>query len=276
MSVSAEGGAREAVENYLFELGCSGTDRIPGGVRGWFPEPYDRARLEQALISFVDNLNEIGEQCSRPELAVVEAEDWSAGWKQYFKPVRIGSRFTVKPPWEQVVDQGRIVIDINPALAFGTGTHETTQLVMELMEPLVTPGCRVLDCGTGSGLLAIAAVLLGAGSVRAFDIDQDALDNAVENSGLNTVSDRIEFICGTLDRVPPDPCDLVFANINRLVLVELIPSFSSYLDRDGHLILSGILSEEAHIIRHALEMAGFGVQDARRKGEWEAVRAVRR
>lgn len=276
VSVSAAGGAREAVENFLFELGCSGTERISGGVRGWFPEPYDRPQIDASLTLFIDGLQQIGEECAPPDLTVVEAEDWSAGWKQYFKPVYVGTRFIVKPPWEQVTDQNRIVIDINPALAFGTGTHETTQLVMELMEACVTPDCRVLDCGTGSGLLAIAAVTLGAGAAYAFDIDADALENAVENSGLNGVADRITFTCGTLNRIPSQSFDLIFANINRMVLLEMIPALPAYMQQDGHLILSGILSEEVHIIRGALERAELGVKKVRRKGEWIALLAARR
>lgn len=273
LSVTIPGrrGALEAVENFLFELGCCGLENLENGVRAWFPEPWDERGIKRRLTRYGESLMQMGADPLECTFSEIDREDWGEGWKKYFKPVTVGSRFLVRPPWESAPVPDRLEIIINPALAFGTGTHETTQLVMELMEELAAPGCRVLDSGTGSGVLALAAVKLGAGSVTAFDIDPDALANAAENLALNGAQAKVRLVHGGLADLPPQQYDLVLANINRHVLVSLIPHFVPFLKKGGSMILSGILIEEHEHLLAALSGAGFDIRQQRRKGEWEAL-----
>jgi len=271
VTVRAAGSAREAIENYMFELGSCGTEDLPGAFRCYFAEPWEDESLRSLINNFIQEIGLSGFSCSAASYEIIGIQDWGAGWKKYFKPVKVGARFIVKPPWEAVTDKDRLIIDINPALAFGTGTHETTQLVMELMEKEIFPNCRVLDAGTGSGVLAISAVKLGADSVIGFDIDQDALQNAAENAELNGVSSRINFICGNLDSLEVTPRDIIFANINRKVLVKLIPNLKLFMTEETVLILSGILIEDHHHIQTVLHENYLNIEDCFEKGDWEAL-----
>ena len=204
----------------------------------------------------------------------IPAQDWTKAWRAHFKPVRITPHIVVKPPWE-AWDAGsqEIVIDITPRMAFGTGTHESTHLAMELMESHLNPEDHVLDIGTGSGILAIAAVRLGALSVLGVDIDEDALANAEENIRRNGVDDLVEVRHGSIDAVDSVKFDLILANIDRKTLIDLIPQLAAFVRSGTKLILSGILTEEITMIEEILLMSGCRILESRQKGEWTGVAA---
>ena len=190
------------------------------------------------------------------KISPVHDEAWAEGWKQHFRPFRVGKRLLVCPTWEEVEDDGKIaLLRLDPGMAFGTGTHATTRLCLETLaeavEKAVSP-CRVLDVGTGSGILAMAAALLGARPVLAVDIDEQACEVARNNIALNRLSGAIEVSATPIEKLD-GVFDIVVANILAEELVRLAPHLRRLLDTRGVLILSGILPEKAALVRECFD-----------------------
>ena len=213
------------------------------------------------------------------ETALTRQEDWEWGWKQYFKPFPVGHSFMIKPSWETVDDaQGRRILEIDPASSFGTGSHDTTQLCMCALEDNVKPGDTVLDMGTGSGILAIAAAMLGAEVRTVVDIDENCLRTAQENAEKNHVSIG-RGLCGDALRDEKLAADIgsgysvIVANIVADVIIGMAPMFFAKTAEGGTLICSGILNERADEVRAALEKAGFEVVNHAKSDDWSAFTA---
>ncbi len=205
------------------------------------------------------------------ELSGVSEEDWADSWKQYYKPIKTGNRIVIVPAWEEYTKKdGEITVLMDPGMAFGTGTHETTRLCAALLEKYVTEGCKMLDVGCGSGILAICASKLGAGECFACDIDPVSVRIARENAEINktanvkcAVSDllkSVEFVDGGYD--------VCAANIVADVIIRLAPDIGAFLSPDAVLIVSGIIAERAEETVAALNGAGFEVFDEMRENGW--------
>ncbi len=177
-------------------------------------------------------------------------EDWINNWKQYFKPIPVGEKLLIRPTWEEEYDaQGRTVLHLEPGLAFGTGTHETTRLCLEFLERFVTPGCSMLDVGCGSGILSVAGLLLGAREAAGVDIDELAVKTAVQNAERNGVAERFTGICGSLTDKVCGQYDIVAANIVADVILELTKEIGRFLKPGGVYLMSGIIdSREADVL----------------------------
>ena len=203
----------------------------------------------------------------------VAEEDWTESWKKAFKPFRLGGHMVVKPSWEEYDAQpGDHIIEIDPGMAFGTGTHETTGMCVELVEKYVKPGDAVIDIGTGTGILAIAAAHMGAKQVLATDLDAVAERVAKENVAVNRFAEVIEVRCGDLlEAVDADPADVVIANIIADVIIGLAAPVKPYVKDGGVFICSGIAVNRLEDVLAALAAAGYAVLDTRVKGEWSAV-----
>jgi ribosomal protein L11 methyltransferase len=209
-------------------------------------------------------------------LTTLNAEDWSSSWKVHFKPLRVGRRLLIVPTWEETTQlPGDLVIRIDPGMAFGTGGHETTRLCLEMLEgvmeggPLLTVP-SLLDLGTGSGILAMAASMLGAGRILALDIDPDAIVVARENIALNQLSDQIE--CGTVPLESlTERFDIILANILAEELVRLAPYLAERLQSGGALILSGILAEKEPLVRQGFASQSLKYIQTASAGEWVAM-----
>lgn len=244
-------------------------------VKGWFEL---NEHTHDVLARVKQRLNELKAEAflDMGSLALdmqnVADEDWSENWKKYYKPFRIGSHLVVKPTWEPYTPQPEdLVIELDPGMAFGTGTHETTNMCMQLLERYYQDGMRVMDVGTGSGILAIAAARLGADNVLAIDIDPDAVKVARENVALNGVSDAVRVVVGDLCKSEAMPCELAVANIVADAICMLAGPLTRHLEKDGLLICSGIIREREQDVLNAAKEAGYTVKDRIEKGEWVAL-----
>lgn len=213
--------------------------------------------------------------------SVTRQEDWEWGWKQYFKPFPVGEKFLIKPSWETVDNPGaRQILEIDPASSFGTGTHDTTQLCITMLEKTVKGGEKLLDMGTGSGILAIAAGMLGANPEVAVDIDEHCLTCALENAERNGVTIKKTLHGDALrdEKLAEEiggGYDIICANIVADIIIGMAPMFFEKLKEGGTLITSGIIEERADEVGQALEQAGFRLTDRQISNGWAAFTAVR-
>lgn len=201
----------------------------------------------------------------------VNEEDWAECWKAYYKPFKIGEKLAIRPSWTEYVAQpGDMVIELDPGMAFGTGTHETTALCASWLEELVTPGIKAMDLGTGTGILAIAAALLGAKDVLATDIDPVAVRIARENARINHVDGIVRTAEADVLQGIGETADLVVANIITDVIIMIAPAVFRHVNEGGVFLCSGISRCRWDEIVEALEGAGFESIEKRERGEWAA------
>ena len=200
-------------------------------------------------------------------------EDWAESWKQYYKPIPLG-KVTIVPAWENyTAKDGEVIIKMDPGMAFGTGTHETTRLVMKIMQDEIHGGERVLDVGTGSGILSICAVKLGAKSSNAYDIDPVAVKIAKENAeadGLDNITVGVSDLLRDVD-TKGGKYDFCVANIVADIIIRMMPDISAYLTDEAPLILSGIISMRADEVRNSIKENGFYIVREERENDWLAI-----
>jgi ribosomal protein L11 methyltransferase len=253
-------------------------DSLRMTVKAYLPADTDPAPKMVELEAY---LRELADRCpgcelSSPTITPVRSEDWSTSWKVHFKPLRVGTRLLIVPTWEDAAAlPGDLVLRIDPGMAFGTGGHETTRLCLELLEKIMDAGCRaaapsLLDLGTGSGILAMAASLLGAGRILALDIDPEAVDVARENLALNDLAGKIECDTVPLESLE-EGFDIILANILAEELVRLAPGLAARLNPGGALILSGILAEKEELVRKGFADQPLLYEETNRAGEWVAM-----
>jgi len=252
----------EGVSNFLIEHGASGIEELEGdlqrvNLRTYFQQDGRERRILQALRRYLNSLKKIAPEIppARIKTASIPEQDWGENWKRFFKPVQVTSKFVVKPPWSKIrLKRNQIPIEINPGMAFGTGTHPTTILsIQALEERLKRRRLSVLDVGTGSGILSIVAAKLGGKEVWGIDIDRVAVENARENVEKNQVSDIVRIREGSMGGLQKK-FDIIVANIDLKRLRRMRKPLLNHLKNQGLLILSGILVEEKERIRlHYLE-----------------------
>ncbi len=200
-------------------------------------------------------------------------EDWINNWKKYFKPIKVGEKLLIRPTWEDEYDaEGRAVLHLEPGLAFGTGTHETTRLCMELLEKYVEEKDTVLDMGCGSGILSVAALLLGADSAVGVDIDPLAVKTAIENAEINSVGDKFEGICGNLTEKVTGKYNVVLANIVADIVILLSKDAPNFMYEDTIYIMSGIIDTREEDVLAAISDT-FEIIERREEKGWVAMAA---
>lgn len=204
-------------------------------------------------------------------------EDYINNWKKYFRPAAVGERLLICPSWrrDEIDANGRTVLQIDPGLAFGTGTHETTSLCLSLLEKYMKPGATMLDIGCGSGILSVASMLLGARAATGVDIDELAVKTAAENAKINCVSDKFTAVYGNLVDKISGQFDVIVANIVADVIIELNKSVKDYMHKRSMYLMSGIIEPRKLDILSSLE-PDFNVIDVKRKNGWVAIVAMLR
>ncbi|MEG0803480.1 MAG: 50S ribosomal protein L11 methyltransferase [Pygmaiobacter sp.] len=206
------------------------------------------------------------------EVSGIAEEDWANGWKAFYHAMELGKRLAICPSWE-TIDTDRVVLKLDPGMAFGTGTHETTALCLETLDDVIRGGERMLDIGTGSGILAIGALLLGAAVAEGVDIDAMCVRTAAENAALNGVADRFVAKAGNLSDKASGTYDIITANIVANAIIALSPDVKPLLAPGGLFIASGIIDEREAEVASAMEGAGLAVQEIRRKKGWVCILA---
>ena len=227
--------------------------------------------LAEILPLFKERLEASGIEYSL-DTTGVEQEDWQNAWKKYYHPMDIGNRLAVVPGWEHY-DTDRITITMDPGMAFGTGTHETTSLCLETLDAIVQGGERVLDIGTGSGILAIAALKLGAKEAEGVDIDPMCVRTAGENAERNGVADRFHVRVGNLSDQARGTYQIITANIVANAIISLAPSVPALLEQNGVFIASGIIDEREEEVAAAIAATGLVVRQIRRDNGWVCILA---
>lgn len=267
----------EPISNFLLEMGATGIEEVEAkspqvGLKAYFPNEGKTNKIERSLHRYLMSLRKL-----HPEFPSIDIQsesilerDWGENWRKFFKPLRVGSRWVIKPPWANVrLTKDDLLIEINPGMAFGTGTHATTQLCLQALEKrLKKRGLSVLDIGTGSGILAIAASRLGAREVLGIDIDQVAVDNAKENVIHNRVSEGVRIKRARIGDIRRK-FDLVMANLDSKTLMRMRKALIRHLKEQGILILSGVLKvEEDRLRQHYLQPCLLKWVETTQQREW--------
>lgn len=208
----------------------------------------------------------------------VNEEDWANSWKDYYKPIKIGERIVIVPAWEKYTRQeGEIIVRMDPGMAFGTGTHETTRLVIKLLEDYVKEGMRVADVGCGSGILAICASKLGAAECKAYDIDPVAVKVANENikdSGLTNVTCDVSDLLGQVDK--SKPYDVICANIVADIIIRMMPDVGALMNESSVILASGIIVERSQDVINEFEAHGFKIVERIDENGWCALAVMKK
>ena len=247
-------------------------------VKAYFEE---NVRAPEVLATVRERMEALGQMelgiemgTLRLEIETVHEQDWSENWKKYYKPFHAGERLVVKPSWEPYqAQENDLVIEMDPGMAFGTGTHETTGMCMQMLEKYVQPGMTCIDLGTGTGILAIAAAKLGAKDVLAIDLDETAVKVAKENIAHNGLENTIRAKAGDLFKETSESADVVVANIIADVICGLCAPARAHIREGGVFICSGIIREREQDVQDALVKAGYTVENRIEKGEWVCLAA---
>ncbi|MCI8332529.1 MAG: 50S ribosomal protein L11 methyltransferase [Clostridiales bacterium] len=250
----------------LADASLLNADRTHAFVSLYIPEEED----VQASVDFLKQ--QFAAASLETELCESETEnqDWENEWKKYYEPVFCGEHVVIVPSWQEYeAKKGEVIVKIDPGLAFGTGTHESTRLCLGLLEKYVQQGDSVLDVGTGSGILAVAAKKLGADRVYGLDIDPVAVRSAKENAALNETD--IAFDTGSIEQTPTEEYRIIVANIVADVILALYADVAARLTKDGVFVASGIIKEREQEVTDTLLHGGFDLIESRHEGEWCAL-----
>jgi ribosomal protein L11 methyltransferase len=236
----------------------------------YIPEVDYTDSIKTELITF---LNDIKKDFNVEEFNVniekIKNQNWNQEWENSIEPIEITDNIVIKPTWkEYTAKPNQIIIQIDPKMSFGTGHHESTRLMLWGLEKYTRKGNKVLDMGTGTGILCIAALLMGAGSAVGVDVDEWCYDNALENVKINNVSDKTRIIIGDLSSVPNEKFDIITSNIDFKTNSKYIKNYSSYLAEQGVIVLSGILLTDEPNITALVEINNMKVIDKKYENEW--------
>lgn len=248
-------------------------------LKGYFSAEEDFAEHREQITAAVALYELVSGVALAPSFYLLEDEEWQDGWKQYYKPFRVGEHLVIKPTWEEYTpEEGDIVLELDPGLAFGTGSHPTTNGALRLLEKYVSEGMKVIDCGSGSGILSVAAGLLGAEKVYAVDVDHDAILASVRNFRLNNLFAKAEVFCDDVTKRSFSrlaPFDIVVANIVADVILPMLPSAVELTEKGGILIAGGIIAHRKEEVFEAIEKHGFEIREVLTEGDWVTLAAER-
>ena len=262
---------REVLPGVIADIGFDGFVEDDRGIHGYIKKELWTSTMDSAIKRLSEELHlPLFEIISIKE---IENKNWNDEWEKSIQPITVSDSIIISPSWHHVEGDGKMVITIDPKMTFGTGYHETTRLVLRSMEHMITRTTRMLDVGTGTGILAIAGAKLGAAKAIGIDIDEWSLDNGIENVIRNNVSDSVEIRMGSLESVPETDFDLIVANIVRNTILELLDDMLAKLAVGGTIVLSGLLKKDRSVIEEAFSARHFSIVSVQQENEWIAITA---
>ncbi|MFO1443404.1 50S ribosomal protein L11 methyltransferase [Bacillus sp. Bva_UNVM-123] len=302
ISIHTTNEAVEPISNILHEAGASGvviedplelvkerTDKF-GEIYQLDPNDYpDEGVVVKAYLTVNSFLNETVDEIKESinnlvlynidigknniSISEVNEEEWATAWKKYYHPVKISERFTIVPTWEEYtpVHSDELIIELDPGMAFGTGTHPTTVMCIQALERTVKKGDKLVDVGTGSGVLSIAAAMLGAAHVAALDLDEVAVESARQNVTLNKVHDVVNVAQNNLLDGIESGVDIVVANILAEIILRFTNEAASVVKQNGYFITSGIIQQKKQDVKQAMIDAGFQIEEIIEMEDWVAI-----
>lgn len=242
-------------------------------VKGYYKEDENFDEYVKYIKKAIENLKDFGIDKGQGLVEVhrVNEEDWENNWKKYYKPTKVSDKIVIKPIWESYdKSQDEIVVELDPGMAFGTGTHETTRMCMQSLEEYVKENSTVFDIGCGSGILSIVASKLGANKVIGVDLDPVAVKSSKENISYNELN-NIEILEGNLMEVVNGKADIVVANIIADIIIFLTDGVKDFIKNKGYFISSGILNSRKQDVIDKLENSGFEIVEVKEQGEWVCI-----
>lgn len=257
------------VEEEIFNSGYDGVI-----IKTYITEEKDVNKDIEIIKERVQNLKNFGIDVGEAivEVSQVDEEDWANEWKNYYKPTKIGKKIVIKPTWEKYEkNEEEIIVELDPGMAFGTGTHETTYMCIEELEKYVKNNSKVFDIGCGSGILSIVCAKLGAKEVLAVDLDEVAVKVSNENIELNNVSESVKAVCGNLMEIVSDKADIIVANIIADIIIILSKDIKNFMKKDSIFISSGIIHKKVDEVVKSLEENGLEIVEIKTLGEWNAI-----
>jgi ribosomal protein L11 methyltransferase len=236
----------------------------------YIPENEFDASIEPDLKTLLEDIkDDFGAKEYNISIDKIQNKNWNQEWEESIEPLEITDKIVIKPTWKEYnAKPGQMIIQIDPKMSFGTGHHETTRLMLWGLEKYIRPGVKILDMGTGTGVLCIAAVFMGAESAVGIDNDEWAYNNSVENIKLNNVSDKIKIVLGDLSSIPGEKFDIITSNIDFRTNSTYVKSYANYLSESGLIVLSGILSTDEPQMTAIVEVQGLKVIDKKYENEW--------
>jgi ribosomal protein L11 methyltransferase len=277
VAIEAEEELRDRIVALLGQLGFEGFWEDGSVLRSYISE----SRWTPAMPDEVErtvNIITRSSRSTRPAITTrrIQEQNWNEEWEKTIRPIHVSERTVITPSWHRYeAAPGELVLTIDPKMSFGTGYHESTRLILRLLEQNIRTGDNVLDMGTGTGVLAIAAVKLGAAGATGVDVDEWSYDNACENTRLNHVEDRITILHGDITATPAGPFTLILANIQRTVLLDMLPVLVRRLPAGGRMLLAGLLQEDRQIMMEQLRQEGMTMLGELSENEWIAIAARR-
>lgn len=273
LAISGDEALNEKLIGILSQLGFEGFWEEGTLLRCYIgTDRWNNNMLEE--VHRVTELIRRSSHSRKPSITVSELEEknWNEEWEKTIRPIRVGERIVITPTWHRYEPTGNeLVLTIDPKMSFGTGYHETTRLVLRVMEQTIRQGMKLLDVGTGTGILAIAGVKLGAKFAIGVDTDEWSFENARENVKLNAAEHQVTILLGELDAVPMQTFDMIVANIQRNVLEPILPELRSRLAHGGILVLSGLLQTDEMPMRSTLLANGYSIHALLSENEWIAI-----
>jgi ribosomal protein L11 methyltransferase len=273
VQIQADGALRENLAAILGQTGFEGFWEDGTVLRCYISENRWRPQMLEEVQSIAAMVARSSSSAApRIHVASIPDRNWNQEWEKTITPIEVTDRIVITPTWHTYDSRpDQLVLRIDPKMSFGTGYHETTRLILKLMERHIRVGISLLDIGTGTGVLAIAGIRLGARSAVAVDVDEWSYRNALENLELNGVSDCVRVIQGDITAVPPGAFDMIVANIQLNIIEPILGNMRSHLGADGMMLLSGLLCADEEQILLSLHQNRIGIKDRLTENEWLAL-----
>ncbi|MGC4375977.1 50S ribosomal protein L11 methyltransferase [Fictibacillus sp. Mic-4] len=265
---------RESVFGEIYQLDPNDYPEEGVIVKAYLPVTSFLGETVEEIKASINNLvlYDIDLGFNKVTISEVNEEEWATAWKKYYKPVKISEKITITPTWEDYtpVSSDEVIIELDPGMAFGTGTHPTTVMCLQAIEKYIKNGDTVIDVGTGSGVLSIAAANLGASNVKAYDLDEVAVNSARLNVKLNKAQDRVEVGQNNLLNNIDGPVDMIVGNLLAEIILRFVQDAARVLKKGGLFITSGIIQGKKHEVREELINSGFSIVETLEMEDWVA------